>query len=740
MKNLEGSALDGVHVNLRDSRQEIVRYLMVIITILGFFLAWVSLKEEPFPIQKLILLLCLSFIGLIVHGLLERNPIAARHVLVWGCLTWLLVAIVFFRTLWVPFYSLLGIIIGGMLISGSEYAYAAATLFLAFLLNKTAGTDFPISDLALVFLMGLMCAWILRRTLFTALEWYSYTQKRAETLLEQTREHRAEISRAYKSLEMAYHIQEKIQDELVYANKRADEALQMKERFAANISHELRTPLNLILGFSEVMYKSPETYGNISWPPILRRDIYQIYRSSEHLLEMIDDVLDLSRYEMLDFSLSKEFVPIGKTVLEAVEIGRDLFAGSGIRLETDLEPNLPIVDIDVTRIRQILINLLKNARSFTAEGYVKVSAHLDNDRILLSVKDTGEGIQKDKLEAIFNEFYQVDQSRSRKRQGAGLGLAICKRLVEAHGGNIWVESTEGVGTEFFFTLPLPNQRHRGPMFETTELHQVLQPSTRSCALVVEADPVIADIISRQLDGLEIVQVDDPALLEEYASRYRPCLIIDNSFQGKDRPVAARFEGEIPIVHVSLPSQAWLAKELDISTSLIKPVTSGRFLNVISRYPNARDILIVDDDREFCQLIHRYLQSSGQNYRVRFAYDGEEGWATLLRQPPDLVILDVIMPGKSGFEIIELMKENPAFGKTNIILITGTQFDRDIQETYESQIHIVQHNGLSYKQTLRCIKALSAVFQNMHSDVSVPAKIERPQYRKSGVNDVYFPSS
>ena len=157
------------------------------------------------------------------------------------------------------------------------------------------------------------------------------------------------------------------------------------------------------------------------------------------------------------------------------------------------------------------------------------------------MKDTGEGIPKDKLEAIFDEFYQVDQSRARKRQGAGLGLAICKRLVEAHGGRIWVESAEGIGTEFFFTLPLPNQRYRRPIIETTELHQVLQPVTKSCVLVVEADPVIVGIITRQLGDLEIVQVDDPALVEEYARRCHPCLIIDNSFQGKDRPAAVRFE-------------------------------------------------------------------------------------------------------------------------------------------------------------------------------------------------------
>jgi signal transduction histidine kinase/CheY-like chemotaxis protein len=710
MENLQVSALDEDHVNLDDLRQEIVRYLMISLIVLGLVLAWAALPEDPLNLLKLSLFLCLSLIGAAARLLYPRRPRAARHLLVWGCLAWLLPVIAVLHDPWAPFFSLLGILLGSVLVSGAEFAYAGATLALVLALNGRGATEYPTGAILLACVLSVLSAMLLRRTLFTALEWYWASRQRTEVLLKETREHRAEISRAYKSLELAYHIQQKIQDELVHANRRADEALQMKERFAANISHELRTPLNLILGFSEVMYKSPETYGEVYWPPILRRDVYQIYRSSEHLLEMIDDVLDLSRYEMLDFSLIKEFVPISKTVEEAVEIGRDLFAGSGIRLETNLAPDLPKVDIDVTRVRQILINLLKNARSFTAEGFVKISARLEEDHILLSVKDTGVGIPKEKQEAIFGEFYQVDQSRAAKRQGAGLGLAICKRLVEAHGGTIWVESAEGIGTEFFFTLPLPNQRYRYPNLETTELHQVLQTETRDCVLVVEADPVIVNIISRQLGDLEVVQVDDPARMEEVARRCHPCLVIDNSFRGKDRPSEIRFEEPVPVLQVSLPSQAWLAKELEISTSLIKPVTSARFLSLMSRYPEAHDILIVDDDREFCQLIHRYLQSSSQKYRVRFAYDGQEGWAALKEQPPDLVILDVIMPNMNGFEIIEQMKLDPLFAHTHIVLITGTHFDRDIQEKYESQIHITQQNGLSYKQTLGCIKALSGVFE------------------------------
>jgi CheY-like chemotaxis protein len=496
---------------------------------------------------------------------------------------------------------------------------------------------------------------------------------------------------------------------LLVARKQADEARRMKERFAANISHELRTPLNLILGFSEVMYKSPETYGNISWTPTLRRDIYQVYRSSEHLLEMIDDVLDLSRYELLDFSLYREPVPINRTILEAVEIARDLFVGSAVALETDLAPDLPVLDIDITRIRQVVINLLKNARSFTSEGFVKVTARMEKDCVVVSVKDTGEGIPQEKLSAIFDEFYQVDQSRSRKRQGAGLGLAICKRLVEAHEGSIWVESQEGVGTEFFFTLPLPAREYRALPISTSDLGEILQPTSRQCVLMVESDPTMVSMIARRLGHLEIIQVEEAAFLEEYVDRYRPSMVIVNSFPGNSHPVRLNGDYSVLVIQVSLPSPAWLAKELEIRTSLIKPVTSKQLLECMAQYEHVKDILIMDDDREFVQLMYRYLQSSGREYNVRFAYDGDEGWLSLCQQPPDLVLLDVIMPGRNGFEIIEEMKRSQSLSRTEVILITGTHFEEELKKQYESQMCIQRKGGLSYTQVLACLRALVNVF-------------------------------
>jgi signal transduction histidine kinase len=711
MANLQVSTSVGVHENLNELRQTIVRYLLVGIILLGTLEAWAALPSEPFQSKRFLLWLSLGLVGILAMAFLGRSPIVAQHLFVWGNLAWFLAAIWFFQSPWVPFFGLLGILASSLLVPASELIYVMGTLVLTGALVWTGQRSYPFPDLLLASCLGLFVSFVLRRTLLTALEWAWSSQQRSDRLLQETREHRAAVSRAFKSLEISHNIQRKIQDELLVARKQADEARRMKERFAANISHELRTPLNLILGFSEVMYKSPETYGDVTWPPTLRRDIYQIYRSSEHLLEMIDDVLDLSRYELLDFSLYKEPVPISKTILEAVDIGRELFVGSAVALETDLAPGLPALDIDVTRIRQVVINLLKNARSFTSEGFVRVTARAEKDHVVVSVKDTGEGIPQEKLSAIFDEFYQVDESRSRKRQGAGLGLAICKRLVEAHEGSIWVESQEGVGTEFFFTLPLPAHKYRTLPTSTSDLGQVLQPTLRQCLLVVESDPALVSMIGRRLDDLEIIQVEDAALLEEHVSRYRPRAVIVNAFPGNSQVVKLNGDYPVPVIQVSLPSQTWLARELGISTSLVKPVTSRRLLECLAQYEHVTDILIMDDDREFVQLMYRYLQSSGRKYNVRSAYDGDEGWLSLCQRPPDLVLLDVIMPGRDGFEIVEEMKRNPSLARTEVILITGTHFEKDLKEKYEGQMQIQRKGGLSYAQVLACLKALANVFKD-----------------------------
>ena len=390
-----------------------------------------------------------------------------------------------------------------MLIKNGGLFTAFSILGAAALFNLMQMRNYPFLDLATVLMLAAASSWLCAYTLFTVVHWYSAMQARSEQLLEITRDHRAELSQTLKSLEAAYEMQKHIQLELIWARERADDARRLKEQFAANISHELRTPLSLILGFSEIMYRSPEVYGDVSWPPTLRRDIHQIYRSSQHLLAMIDDILDLSRFEMNGFNLTLEVVPLEPFLKETIEIARDLVRGHHTRLDLKISPELPMMEIDCTRIRQVILNLLNNACRFTEAGVIEVVAHQVGHELLISINDTGMGIPADKLPYVFDEFYQVDHSLKRSHGGAGLGLAISKRFVEAHGGRIWVESEEGTGSSFTFALPVSDRFLADCFSDRNQNHAPIQAS-RSCVLALEKDPSIVSLFAHYLKDFELI--------------------------------------------------------------------------------------------------------------------------------------------------------------------------------------------------------------------------------------------
>ncbi len=299
---------------------------------------------------------------------------------------------------------------------------------------------YPFFEIMITLILAALTSWLSTYTLFTAVHWYGATEARSEQLLEETRDHRAQLSQALKSMEIAYDRQKKIQLELIWARKQSEDARRLKEQFAANMSHELRTPLNLIFGFSEIMYQSPEIYGEMQWPPVLRRDIHQIYRSSQHLLALIDDILELSRFEMTGFNLNLEAVALEPLLRDIFEIVQPMVRSRPIHIHLNVAPDLPVLEIDRTRIRQVVLNLLNNAFSFTEAGHIDITACYADHKVMISVSDTGTGIPPDKLPHLFDEFYQVDYSIRRSHGGVGLGLAISKQFVEAHGGRIWVES------------------------------------------------------------------------------------------------------------------------------------------------------------------------------------------------------------------------------------------------------------------------------------------------------------
>ena len=439
--------------NLLDLRDDLTNR----IALWQIVFSWLILLYVAFfdaSVVLVVLLIMLILIGLAVRQLAGKHSRLARQVLVWGQTIVLLVGMAISINPMLPFLGLPIIITAVFLLSAGGFAVAIAIIVSAMLISVNQDRGYPLSEFVLSVSVGLVVTWLLVRTLYTAIEWLRNTNQRSQELLKIVSNQRSELTQTVKSLEHVNVLQNRTQNELILARRQAIEARQATEQFAANISHELRTPLNIILGFSEMMQLSPESYGDMRWPPPLRQAVYHIYRSSRHLTGMIDDILDLSRLDAGVFTLGYESTPMMPLIQDVVDIVTDLFAEQGIQLVTDLPEHLPTLDIDRTRIRQVILNLLNNARRFADGRDVKLQVEQYTDQIVISVTDQGPGIPEDKLPHIFEEFYQVDQSLHRNHGGAGLGLAICKRFVEAHGGHIWVDSTLGVGSNFSFSLPI----------------------------------------------------------------------------------------------------------------------------------------------------------------------------------------------------------------------------------------------------------------------------------------------
>jgi signal transduction histidine kinase len=245
--------------------------------------------------------------------------------------------------------------------------------------------------------------------------------------------------------------------ELEEKSRQLEVASRHKSQFLANMSHELRTPLNAILGYAELILD--EIYGPV--PEKIREVLERVHASGKHLLGLINDVLDLSKIEagqltlaLADYSM-RELV---QTVFTAVE---PLAAEKSLALEVTVPPDLPPGHGDERRLAQVVMNLVGNAIKFTEAGAVRVRVTATDGVFEVGVADTGPGIAPADQQRIFEEFQQADSSTTRKKGGTGLGLSIARRIVELHGGRIWVESTPGRGSTFRFTVPVRVERQAG---------------------------------------------------------------------------------------------------------------------------------------------------------------------------------------------------------------------------------------------------------------------------------------
>jgi signal transduction histidine kinase len=287
-------------------------------------------------------------------------------------------------------------------------------------------------------------------------------------------DNRNELRRSLKRSEV---LSEKLQEsnaELEEARVSAEQAKNFRGQFLANMSHELRTPLNAIIGFSETMLKFPMMYDDQPLPEAYRKDLNQIYTSGQHLLSLINDILDLARVDAGKLEIYMEKVDLRPVVEAVIATSHGLVAGKPIELKTELPDELPDVWADANRVRQVLINLYSNAAKFTNEGSITLNIKETDAGVVFSVTDTGEGIPKDQIDLIFEEFTQSKSTGGRDpRAGSGLGLAISTQLLNLMNGRIWVESEVGVGSTFYFTLQ-PYNKDQNQTVETAAIEATPQ--------------------------------------------------------------------------------------------------------------------------------------------------------------------------------------------------------------------------------------------------------------------------
>ena len=618
--------------------------------------------------------------------------------------------------------------IGALII---EWWYGA--LVIAVLMAETwlLGNALPPGSSSTVYLqvillgggIGVTAGWAVSRSLLVASSWAMEGYHKAQTEMEEARKNRLELKQTQDELLHANTELSRLTERLKILYQVAEEARQVKEQFVANVSHELRTPLNMIISFSEMIMNSPRSYG-VDLPPDLMADIAAIQRNSRHLSKLVNDVLSLSQIEAGRMGLTRAWASLTEIVDEAVTAVGALYKSKKLYLETDLPQDLPDVFCDSTRVRQVVLNLLSNAGRFTEKGGVSIKATQDAEFIIISVADTGPGISADHQDKVFQPFQQLDGLVQRRYGGSGLGLSISKNFVELHGGKMWFESEDGVGTTFYFSLPIvepvkmdyssggakrwfnPYQSYevRGPRFAE---HPAVVPRY----VVLEDSEVLTQIIERFITQVEVCRVRkvEDAIAELDRSPAQALLINEAAITSNDdltKKISDLPYGT-PVISCWLASDDDVAHRLGATRYLVKPIDRERLLRTIAEMGDEiQTILIVDDHPEALQLFARMLHNSDKNYRVLQANNARRALDLLNTRKPDLLLLDLIMPEMDGFQLLQEKRVNPGIKDIPTIIISSQ--DPSGEPVVTDAIRVRRSGGLSVRELLTCIQAFSEI--------------------------------
>ncbi|MBN1249668.1 MAG: GAF domain-containing protein [Anaerolineae bacterium] len=473
---------------------------------------------------------------------------------------------------------------------------------------------------------------------------------------------------------------------------------ELKNQFMANMSHELRTPLNSIIGFSRVMLKGID--GPLT--EMQETDLGAIYESGRHLLNLINDILDISKINAGKMEVIFEPVDLKSMIQSSMSTAMGFVKDKPVRLLTDVPDDLPLVVADSRRIRQVLINLLGNAGKFTDEGFIKVSVSSDDYQVLVSVQDTGIGIPPDRIHAVFEQFEQVDSSSSRRYQGTGLGVPLSREFVRLHGGDMWIQkSIVGEGTTFCFSLPIG-----GPdsVQESLPLRDAAQGRI---VLVVDDDEAVITLFRRYLErqGYKVFGLTRGDRVIEEAVRLRPYAItLDVLMPGRDgwtviQELKSNPETrDIPIIICSILGEQDRGISMGVTGYLIKPISEQALLETLARLgEEGGHVLVVDDNPDDRKLLRRILESAG--YDVWEAAGGAEAIERINDSAPSLVVLDLMMPEVDGFAVLEQLKRDHATRSIPVVVVTARELTRDERARLQQQVESLLQKGLFDQEQL-----------------------------------------
>jgi signal transduction histidine kinase/CheY-like chemotaxis protein len=491
-------------------------------------------------------------------------------------------------------------------------------------------------------------------------------------------------------------------------------ANQAKSDFLASMSHELRTPLSAIIGFSDLMRAEAATETTTVQVPVEWVD--HVNRSGQHLLGLINDVLDLAKIEAGRLELERARFDLATALHESVAGVRPLADRKHLRVETELAPGV-LADADRGRFRQVVYNLLSNAIKFTPDGgLIRVESAVVEGGVRVDVIDSGVGIAQADHERIFEEFRQVGDPQS-KEAGTGLGLALTRRLVEAHGGGITVQSEPGKGSRFSVYLPIPDLPE--PRLEPAEapVLEEAAPGERGIGrdvLVIEDDPSVVRLLRTYIesDGYSVRAAASGEMGLAEARRTPPgAIVLDVLLPGMDGwEVLRQLKADealrgVPVIIVTVVDEREVGLALGAVDYLLKPVDRQGLLDQLSRYTLTTKVkqrpvrvLAVDDDPAALDLVSSALGSEG--FEVLTASGGREGLEVAAREPVDFVICDLLMPDLDGFGVVGELKSRPETRDTPIVILTAHTLSAEDKARLNGKIVGVVDKGSHAQAGLR----------------------------------------